>query len=73
MEVPPERKKFVIRIAGLDFLLMEQMQSDISKYIKNKSLPKEKMSEEQSDQYKRLQLEEFMAMIEDANPYIRPP
>ena len=63
----------MVRLAGLDFLLMEQMQSDIQKHVKNRTLPREKISEEQSDAYKRLQMEEFMALIEEANPYVRPP
>ena len=54
LECPPDHKKFVVRMAGLDFLLMEQMQADIQKYVKNKSLPREKISENQSDSYKRL-------------------
>jgi hypothetical protein len=54
VEENTKRKKYIIRIAGIDFLLMEQMQSDIQKSVKNKTIPREKISEEQSDAYKKL-------------------
>lgn len=73
LETPPELIKFLIRIAGQDFLIMEQMQTDIQKHIKYKNRPKEGKTDEDIERYKKLQLKEFNDIIESANPYVRPP
>ncbi len=49
------------------------MQTDVQKYVKNKTKLRAGRSLDDIENYKKAQLAEFQSIIDSQNPYVRPP
>jgi len=70
----PESVKALVKVSGQDFLVLEQMQTDVQQHLRNKNKAKDALrSPEEVDNYKSLQLSEFQEILDSSNPYVRAP